>query len=100
MFDSKLTKFLAFFGLDVQDIKHVLRVWLFSFLGLFIPGALGWLHEWTQWSPGRPYPDFAPVAAAAVAAVAGASIAVVTLIVRGIEGKTGHALLRPNPPPK
>jgi hypothetical protein len=93
-----MTKFLAIFGLTTQDLKYALRSFIFSFLGLFIPGALGWLNDWTQWAPGRPYPDFAPLAAAAVAAVAGASVATVTLIVRGIEGKTGKAALRPNPP--
>lgn len=95
-----MNKALAVIGLDTQDIKYGFRVWLFSFIGLFVPGALGWLNEWTKWSPGRPYPDFAPLAAAAVAAVAGACITVVTLIVRAIEGKTGKGLLRPDPPQK
>jgi hypothetical protein len=89
---------LALFGLTPQDVKYAIRSFVFSFLGLFVPGVLGWLTTWTQWAPGQPYPDFAPVAAAAVAAVAGASVALVTLIWRGVEGKFGKAALRPNPP--
>lgn len=93
-----MTRALAFFGLVPQDIKMAVRSAVFTFLGLFVPGALGWLNAWTQWAPGRPYPDFAPVAAAAVAGVAAGVTAVITLIWRAIEGKSGKGFLRPNPP--
>jgi hypothetical protein len=94
----KIIRVLAFFGLEPQDVKYAIRSFLLAFFPLFIPGALGWLNDWTQWAPGRPYPDFAPVAAGLVAAVVAGVVAVFTLIVRGIEGKFGLALLRPNPP--
>lgn len=96
----KLARVLAVFGLDFQDVKYAIRSFLLAFFPLFIPGAMGWLNAWTQWAPGRPYPDFAPVAAALVAGVVAGVVAAFTLIVRGIEGKFGLALLRPNPPKK
>ena len=93
-----IRRVLAVVGLTPQDVKYALRSWVFGFLGLFIPGALGWLNELTKWAPGRPFPDYQILAAAAVAAVAGASVALLTLIWRAVEGKTQKGFLRPNPP--
>lgn len=93
-----VARFLTLFGLTGQDVKMALRSFVFTFLAVFVPGALGWLHAWTEWSPGRPYPDFSAVAAAAVAGVVAAATGVLTLIVRAIEGKTGKGFLRKNPP--
>lgn len=95
-----MDKFLAIFGLDRQDVKYAVRSFLLVFLPIFATAALGWLNELTQWSPGRPFPDYQPVAAAVVSATAAGLVAVFTLIVRGIEGKAGKAILRPNPPKK
>jgi hypothetical protein len=93
-----MTRALALLGLTGQDVKMAVRSFVFTFLAVFVPGALGWLHAWTEWSPGRPYPDFSAVAAAAVAGVVAAATGVLTLIVRAIEGKTGKGFLRKNPP--
>lgn len=91
-------KVLSVFGLVPADVKYAVRSFVFAFLGLFLPILLGWLNDWTQWAPGKPVPDLHALGAAAVSAVAGACVAVVTLVVRAIEGKSGKALLRPNPP--
>lgn len=95
---GKLIRVLLFFGLTPQDLKYAVRNFVLVFLPLFGTAALGWLHEWTQWAPGKPVPDYAPLAAAAVSGTAAGITAVFTVLWRAVEGKLGKGMLRPDPP--
>lgn len=96
-----MKKFLAVLGLTVQDIKYAIRSALFAFLAVFIPGALGWLNTVTEWlnDTTKPIPDWHTLGALVGAAAVAGFTAVLTLVWRAVEGKTGKALLRPNPTP-
>lgn len=77
--------------------KRVLRTWLYSFLGLFLPGVLGWLNALTEWARSegqRPFPDATSLAYLGVVAISASSIAIVNGLGIWIEDRTGKALLR------
>ena len=56
-----MRKVLAVIGITVADVKYAVRNFIFSFLGVFIPGALGWLNDVSAWlnDSTRPIPDWA-----------------------------------------
>lgn len=75
--------------------KSALRVWIFTTIGLWIPGLLGWIHEVTEWANQKgapPFPDPSNLAFLFVAALTAAFPAAVTIIVRLIENATGHVI--------
>ena len=75
--------------------KSALRVWIFTTLGLWIPGLLGWINEVTQWanSKGAPaFPDPSNLAFLFVAALTAAFPAAVAGVVRFLENASGHAI--------
>jgi hypothetical protein len=77
-------------------LKSFVLVWLFTTVGLFIPGMLGWINEVTQWAnqPGAPaFPDPSNLAYLFVAALTAAFPAAVAGIVRYVENVTGKGLL-------
>jgi hypothetical protein len=80
-----------------SGMKRVLRTWLFSFLGLLIPGLLGWLNALTEWARSegqRPFPDATSLAYVGVVAISASSIALVNGLGIWLEDRTGKALLR------
>lgn len=94
----RVARVLALFGLDAQDVRYAVRSFLLVFVPTFSFAAIGWLNDLTQWAPGQPFPDAGVLAAAAVSATASGLVAVFTLVVRGLEGKAGKGILRPDPP--
>jgi hypothetical protein len=82
----------------VDALKSAFRVWVFTTLGLFIPGLLGWITEVTQWAnqKGAPaFPDPSNLAYLFVAALTAAFPAAVAGIVRLAENWSGHTLAGP-----
>jgi TRAP-type C4-dicarboxylate transport system permease small subunit len=76
--------------------KSALLVWLFTTVGLFLPGMLGWINEVTQWASQKgapPFPDPSNLGYLFVAAITAAFPAAVAGIVRYIENATGQPLL-------
>ena len=81
--------------------RRVVRTFLFAFLGVCLPGLLGWLNALTEWarSEGQaPFPDARSLAFLGVAAIVAGSIAVVNALVVWLEDATGHGILRKPPP--
>jgi hypothetical protein len=77
--------------------RRVLRTWLFSFLGLFLPGVVGWLNALTEWARSegqRPFPEATSLAYLGVVGISASSIAIVNGIVIWAEDRAGKALLR------
>ena len=77
-------------------LKSAALVWLYTTLGLWIPGLLGWIHEVTQWAEQRgapAFPDPSNLAYLFVAALTGAFPAAIAGIVRLIENLSGKSLL-------
>lgn len=73
------------------------RTFLWAFLGVALPGALGWLHGLTEWANSQgqaPFPDARSLAFLGVSAITAGSVALVNLIVVLIENRAGRGLLR------
>ena len=86
-------------------LKSALRVWVFTTLGLWIPGLLGWVNEVSSWAAqkGAPaFPDPTNLAFLFVAALTAAFPAAVAGVVRYLENVAGHSVLPrasgPTPP--
>jgi hypothetical protein len=81
--------------------RRSVRTFLQAFVGLLIPGVLGFLHGLTDWAGSHgqtPFPDAGSLAYLAVSAIVAGVIAVVTGIWTKAEDVSGHALLRTLPP--
>lgn len=77
-------------------LRAAVRVWLFTTLGIWIPGLLGWINEVTQWARDEgatPFPDARGLAFLFVAAITAAFPAAITGIVRWLENASGKTLL-------
>ena len=77
-------------------LKSALLVWIFTTVGLFIPGLLGWINEVTNWANQNgapPFPDASNLAFLFVAALTAAFPAAVAGVVRYIENLSGKQLL-------
>lgn len=80
-----------------NSLKRVARTFVIAFLGIFLPGALGFLHGLTDWAGSQgqtPFPDMHSLAFVAVAAIVAGLIALLNLIVVWLEDATGKGLLR------
>lgn len=90
---------------ESDGFRRVLRTFLIAFLGLLVPGALGWLNDLTEWarSEGQaPLPDARSLAYVGVMAVGAGFIAVLNALWIGVEDATGKGVLRqvtPKPRP-
>jgi len=76
--------------------KSAFLVWLFTTVGLFIPGMLGWINEVTSWANQQgapPFPDPSNLAYLFVAALTAAFPAAVAGVVRFVENATQTRLL-------
>jgi hypothetical protein len=77
-------------------LKSAALVWLFTTVGLWIPGLLGWINEVTKWADakGAPaFPDPSNLAYLFIAALTAAFPAAVAGIVRLIENTWDLSLL-------
>lgn len=77
-------------------LKSALLVWLFTTVGLWIPGLLGWINEVTEWAEqkGAPaFPDPSNLGYLFVAALTAAFPAAVAGLVRFFENMSGTQLL-------
>lgn len=82
-------------------LRRIARTFIQAFLGLLLPGLLGWLHALTDWANDggqAPFPDASSLAYLGVAAVGAGFVAVVTALMTGIEDTTGRGFLRTVPP--
>lgn len=73
-----------------------LRVWVFTTIGLWIPGLLGWVNEVSSWASQKgapPFPDPSNLAFLFVAALTAAFPAAVAGVVRLFENASGQNLL-------
>jgi hypothetical protein len=80
-----------------DGVMRVLRTFVYAFLGLAIPGLLGWLHDLTEWANSQgqsPFPDAHSLAFIGVAAISAGSIAVINALGIWLENATGRAVLR------
>lgn len=86
----------------IDALKGAFRVWLFTTLGLWIPGLLGWVHEVSEWAAQKgapPFPDPTNLGFLFVAALTAAFPGAVAGIWRFVENVSGHGLARPAGPP-
>ena len=77
-------------------LKSAGLVWLFTTVGLFVPGMLGWIQEVTEWASqkGAPaFPDPSNLGYLFVAAITAAFPAAIAGLVRYVENLSGKALL-------
>jgi hypothetical protein len=80
----------------IDAAKSALRVWVFTTIGLWIPGLLGWINEVTKWADQKgapPFPDPSNLGFLFVAALTAAFPAAVTGIWRILENASGHVVL-------
>lgn len=88
---------------DLPDfIRRPLRLFLFSFLGLFLVSLSGWLGEVQSWATGvdgATFPDVRVLGSAAIAASSSALISVISLVWNFLEDKTQvvPSVLKENP---
>lgn len=77
-------------------LKSAALVWVFTTIGLFLPGMLGWINEVTQWASQQgapPFPDPSNLGYLFVAALTAAFPAAVAGLVRAFENLTGTTIL-------
>ena len=81
----------------LQDVLRAsFRVWVFSALGLLIPGLLGWINAVTEWARSEgatPFPDAHGLVFIFVAAITAAFPAAVAGLVRFLENASGRSFL-------
>jgi hypothetical protein len=80
----------------IDAAKSALRIWVFTTLGLFIPGMLGWIQEVTEWASQKgapPFPDPSNLGYLFVAALTAAFPAAVGFIWRVAENASGKVVL-------
>lgn len=76
--------------------KSAALVWLFTTVGLWIPGLLGWVNEVSSWAAQKgapPFPDPSNLGFLFVAALTAAFPAAVAGLVRYFENASGMTLL-------
>lgn len=85
--------------------KAAFRVWVFTTIGLWIPGLLGWINDVSSWASQKgapPFPDPSNLAFLFVAALTAAFPAAVAGVVRWAENASGKTVLPrasgPQPP--
>jgi hypothetical protein len=82
--------------------RRATRTFMFAFLGIAVPGFLGFLNDVTSWASSdgqRAFPDAHNLTFLLVSAASAAMIALLNLVWVAIEDKTGRALLRTPTPP-
>lgn len=77
-------------------LKSAGLVWVFTTIGLWIPGLLGWVNEVSSWASQNgapPFPDPSNLGFLFVAALTAAFPAAVAGLVRYVENLSGKSLL-------
>lgn len=80
-----------------ESVRRTIRTFLQAFLGLMVPGFLGWLNALTEWARDegqRPFPDGTSLAYLGVSAIVAGVIAVVNLLWNAVEDASGKGFLR------
>lgn len=88
--------------MTIDSLKRAARTFIVVFLGLFIPGLLGWLNDLTSWAKGEgatPFPDAHGLAYLLVVAIVAGLIALLNLVLAWLEDLTGVHVLREAPEP-
>jgi len=83
-------------------VRRAVRTFLIAFVGIAVPGFLGFLNDVTAWASTngqRGFPDAHNLSFLLVSAASAGMIAVLNLVWVLIEDKSGHALLRTPTPP-
>lgn len=83
--------------LSSRSAWRVYRTFGYAFLGVLVPGALGWLHGLTEWATTdgqAPFPDAVSLGYVAVSAVVAGVVAIVNGVGVWLENLTGHAIGR------
>jgi hypothetical protein len=83
-------------------VRRAVRTFVIAFLGIAVPGFLGFLNDVTAWASAngqRPFPDAHNLTFILVSAVSAAMIAILNLLWVVVEDMSGHALLRQTTPP-
>lgn len=78
-------------------VRRVVRTFVITFLGILVPGSLGWLHDLTAWANNQgqtPFPDAHGLVYLLVSAIGAAVLAVVNAIWLTVENATGKGFLR------
>lgn len=77
-----------------KDAQRVARTFAYAFLGVLVPGALGWLHGLTEWAQSEgqaAFPDAMSLAYLGVSAIVAGSVALVNGLGIWLENVTGKA---------
>lgn len=80
-----------------EGLIRVARTYVFTCLGLLIPGLLGWINAVTEWARAegqKPFPDATSLAYLLVVAITAAFPAAVNALVVLLEDTTGKGLGR------
>lgn len=80
-----------------EALKRAARTFGYAFLGLMVPGVLGWLHAFTDWAQDggqAPFPDATSLLYLALSAIGSGCIAVVNLLGIVVEDAAGKPVLR------
>lgn len=83
-------------------VRRAVRTFLIAFLGIAVPGFLGFLNDVTSWAASngqKAFPDAHNLTFILVSAASAAMIAILNLVWVAVEDKSGHALLRTPTPP-
>lgn len=86
--------------LTSNPVRSAARMFLITFLALFVPGLLGWLNDLTEWARSQgqaPFPDFGSLAYLAVTAIVAGVVGLVKLLWVWVEDTTGKSVLRAKP---
>lgn len=77
---------------DSDAVKRVARTFVYAFLGILVPGLLGWLGDLTDWARANgqaPLPDAHSLAYLGVAAIGAGFVAVLNALGIVVENATG-----------
>lgn len=83
--------------MSTDAVRRAIRTFVIAFLGIFIPGALGFMNDVTSWATNggqKPFPDMHSIAYLGVAALSAAMIAVLNLLWNTVEDASGKGMLR------
>lgn len=84
------------------NFRSALRVFVYGFLGVFVPAMMGWLSDVLDWTSqdGAAFPAVEPLGKAAVAAFAGAVSGAIAYVYNRVPiGKSSSYFAKPPAPP-
>lgn len=83
-------------------VNRAVRTFVIAFLGIAVPGLLGFLNDVTAWAAANgqsSFPDAENLTFLLVSAASAAMIALLNLVWVAVEDYSGHAMLRTPTPP-